>query len=235
MTDHQAITATHPEHKGQARKVTRELDEKNQADNDAIQIDATDDISADEVVEATEDSGETATDAVDPTYDAPPKQRRRLVRALALVVLPAVALVLAMAAGYAKWLDSSMRDAQLARAESVSAATASTVAMLSYKSDSVEKDLAAARDGLTGKFRDAYTQLTHDVVIPGSKQKKISVVANVPAAASVSATPTHAVVLLFVDQTTTFGNDPPTDTASSVRVTLDRVEHRWMISDLTPV
>jgi Mce-associated membrane protein len=107
--------------------------------------------------------------------------------------------------------------------------------MLSYKPDTVDKDLNAARDRLTGNFRDAYTQLTHDVVIPGSRQKKISTVANVAAAASLSATQIRAVVLLFIDQTTTIGNDPPTNSASSVRVTLDKVGDRWMVSDFTPV
>ena len=48
-------------------------------------------------------------------------------------------------------------------------------------------ELHAARDLLTGDFRDSYTSLTNDVVIPGAKQKQISAVATVPAAASVSA------------------------------------------------
>jgi Mce-associated membrane protein len=51
----------------------------------------------------------------------------------------------------------------------------------------VDTDLGAARDRLTGEFKDSYTSLTHDVVIPGSKQKHISAVANVPTAASMSA------------------------------------------------
>ena len=35
---------------------------------------------------------------------------------------------------------------------------------------------------------------------------------------------------MFVNQTITVGNDPPTDTASSVRVTLDKIGGRWLIS-----
>jgi hypothetical protein len=31
------------------------------------------------------------------------------------------------------------------------------------------------------------------------------------------------------------GNDPPTDTASSVRVTLDKIGGRWLISAFEPV
>jgi hypothetical protein len=77
--------------------------------------------------------------------------------------------------------------------------------------------------------------LVHDVVIPGALQKGVSAVATVPAAASVSATENRAVVIVFVDQTTTIGNQPPTDTASSVKVALDKVDSRWLVSDFTPV
>jgi Mce-associated membrane protein len=57
----------------------------------------------------------------------------------------------------------------------------------------------------------------------------------VPAAASVSADPGHAVVLVFVNQTVTMGTGVPTDTASSVRITLDKVDGRWLISKFDPV
>lgn len=88
---------------------------------------------------------------------------------------------------------------------------------------------------MTGQFRDSYTTLIHDVVIPGAKQKDITAVTTVPGAALVSATPERAVVLVFVNQTTTVGDTPPTDSASSVRVTLDRVGNGWLISDFNPV
>ena len=162
-------------------------------------------------------------------------RRVRWSRAIVYVVLPALALLLASAAGFLKWQDGSARDAATARTESLRAATDSTIALLSYKPDTVEKDLDAARGRLTGTFLSAYTSLTHDVVIPGAKQKQISAVATVPAAASTSATGNHAVVMLFVNQTVIIGQDAPTNTASSVRVTLDKVGGRWLISQFDPV
>jgi Mce-associated membrane protein len=132
-------------------------------------------------------------------------------------------------------MDNSVRDSERARDTSVQAAKDSTVALLSYKPDTVEQQLTAARDRLTGQFRDSYTSLTHDVVIPGAKQKQISAVATVPAAASVSAKPNHAVVLVFVNQTVIVGRDAPTDTASAVRVTMDKIGDRWLISQFDPV
>ncbi|MEB3022686.1 hypothetical protein K6T79_16700 [Mycolicibacter sp. MYC098] len=165
-----------------------------------------------------------------------PESRRRPLPAYVLTygVLPALLLLLA-AAGLLKWQDGSVRNAQAPATESVRAATDGTIALLSYKPDTVETDLAAARGRLTGPFLDAYTLLTHDVVIPGAKQKKISAVATVPAAASVSSTDRHAVALLFVNQLVTIGQDAPTNTASSVRVTLDKVDGRWLISQFDPV
>lgn len=41
-------------------------------------------------------------------------------------------------------------------------------------------DVRAARDRPTGACKDSYAQLTHDVVIRGAKQRRISAVATVP-------------------------------------------------------
>lgn len=170
------------------------------------------------------------------TSAATPRRRRvHWLRLLGFGLLPAVALLLTVAVAYLKWVDSSVRDAQLAGVEAVRAASGGTVALLSYKPDTVEKDLTAATGLLTGQFRDAYSSLTRDVVIPGSTQQGISATAAVPAAAVVSATPSKAVVLVFVNQTTTIGTSPPTDTASTVRVALDNVDGRWLIAQFDPI
>ncbi|NTY58243.1 hypothetical protein [Mycolicibacterium sphagni] len=194
-----------------------------------------------EVVEAETTSVELTDDPEDSPAGleteaaATPKRRFSLASAVAFGLLPILALLLGAGAGYLKWEDSSRRDAARAGTESVQVAKDATIALLSYKAETVEKDLGAARDRLTGSFLDAYTQLVNNVVIPGAKEKKISAVAQVPAAASVSAKPDHAVVLLFVNQTVVMGTDAPTNTASSVRVTLDKVDNRWLISGFDPV
>jgi Mce-associated membrane protein len=200
-----------------------------------------------EVVEDTEKAD--AVDESDATGEPEavsdtPKRRIQWSRIVAFVVLPALALVLALGAGFLKWQDDSYRRGeiqaspvgQLSLAEqSVRAAKDITIALLSYTPDKVEQQLGDAKNLLTGEFRESYTSLTNDVVIPGAKEKQISAVASVPAAASVSATPTEAVVLVFVNQTVIVGQDAPTDTASSVRVTLQKVGDRWLISKFDPV
>jgi Mce-associated membrane protein len=162
-------------------------------------------------------------------------RRPALIHVLAYGLLPGFALLLALGAGFLKWHDSAVRDSELAGIESVQAAKDSTAALLSYGPKSVDKDLTAARDRLTGNFRDSYTSLINDVVIPGAKQKQISAIATIPAAASVSADEGHAVVLVFVNQRTIVGNGAPTDSASTVRATLEKIDGRWLISDFEPI
>jgi Mce-associated membrane protein len=190
------------------------------------------------------DAGTTSVDADDSSDDqekSTPRGRRRPHRRfdrttlLARVIFPGLALLLTTAAVFLKWQDSTIRQSEIASTQAVQAAREGTVAMLSYKPDTVDKDLSTARDYLTGGFRESYTKLTEDVVIPGAKQQRVSAVATVPAAATVSAGQNRAVVLVFVNQTTVVGNGAPTDTVSCVRVALDKVEDRWLISDFQPI
>lgn len=200
----------------------------------ATDVDETEDV--ERVAESEDESSDdTKTEGADDVR--PPARWRRIKwsRVLAFGVLPALALVIAVGAGFLKWQDAWVRGSRVAGIESVAAAKDSTIALLSYQPDTVDKELKAARDRLTGSFKDSYTQLIQDVVIPGAKKQHISAVATVPAAASVSATPTHAVALLYVDQTVVVGNDAPTDTSSIVRVTLDRTGGRWLISGFDPI
>ena len=185
---------------------------------------------------ATAGDGDDSASA-DEAAESPKGERRQVdwSRIATYGILPALALILFMIAGYLKWTDTTIRESQTARTESVRAARDGTVALLSYTPANVDKQLMAARDLLTGDFRNAYTGLTNDVVIPGAKQQQITAVATVPAASSVSATANHAVVLVFVNQTTTVGSSAPSALASTVRVTLDKVNGRWLISQFDPV
>jgi Mce-associated membrane protein len=196
----------------------------------ATETDESEDV--ERIVESEDESSDDAQ-----TEGKRPARPRRIKwsRVLAFGALPALALVIAVAAGFLKWQDGWVRGSKVAGIESVAAAKDSTIALLSYQPDTVDKELKDARDRLTGSFKDSYTQLIQDVVIPGAKKQHISAVATVPAASSVSATPKHAVALLYVDQTVAVGNDAPTDTSSIVRVTLDRIGGRWLISGFDPI
>jgi Mce-associated membrane protein len=201
----------------------------------ADEAEAADEADAADEVEAADEAADDTDPAEEAEAPAPSSSQFSWSRVLAYAVLPGLALALALGVGYLKWQDGSARLSQQAAAKSVQAAMESTIAMLSYRPETAEKDLIAARDRLTGKFRDDYTKLINDLVIPGAKQKQISSAATVPAAASVSATVNRAVVLVFVNQTIVIGKDPPSDTASCVRLTLDKAGDRWLISQFDPI
>ena len=206
------------------------------AEDDKVDTDTKDTVD-DAAEDPSQDSDTEAAADVKPTAKKTAKPVRPVdwARVVGYGVLPGLALVLALAAGFLKYVDNSVRSSDVARAESMQVAKDSTIALLSYQPDKVKQQLNDARNLLTGDFQNSYTSLINDVVIPGAEQKKISAVATVPAAASVSADPNHAVVLVFVNQTVIVGADAPTDTASSVKVTLDKHGDKWLISEFQPV
>lgn len=162
-------------------------------------------------------------------------QQRDWYRWTAYVLLPAAAVVLAVGAIAMKLVTVAHSSNSVARAESVQAAREATVAMLTYNAATVDQDLNNARSKLTAPFLDEYTKLINTQVIPSAKEKQTSAAAQVPAVASVSAKGSHAVALVFVDQTIASAKEAATTTASSIRVTLDKVDGHWLVSGFAPV
>ncbi|GCB00116.1 hypothetical protein [Mycolicibacterium sp. NCC-Tsukiji] len=154
-------------------------------------------------------------------------------RVTAYRVLPVLALVLAAAAGGLWYLTTKhSNDAQ--RAAVIKLASDGTVTLLSYQPDTVRQQLTDARKLLTTPFLDEYTTLTKSV-IPGAEQRRIAAATSVPAAAAVSVEENHAVVLVFVNQIVRVGDQPPTSTPTSARVTLERLGGQWLIAKFEPV
>lgn len=212
-----------PTETGTTTEVTEVIEEPADA---AVESDAASDSAAAEAAEAK---------AVPVEADGKTRRQINRTRVLAYGVLPVLALLLAMAAGVLKWVDGSTRNAEEARIESVQAAKDSTIAMLTYQPDTVEQQLGAAAELLTGEFKNSYTTLVNDVVIPGAKQQRVAATASVPAAASASADPDDAVVLVFVNQIAVVGDSPPTQSVSSLRVTMEKIDGRWLISGFDPI
>ncbi len=152
-------------------------------------------------------------------------------RVLAYGLLPTLVLLLAIAAGLLKWNDSSIRHAEIASSESVTAARDSTNAILTFRYDTIDHDVATTRERLTSGFLDTYTKRTQQELIPHAKQERIVATSTVPAAAPETVTPNHAVVLVFISQNVKIGDAEPKVTGSSARVTLDKIGTRWLVSD----
>ncbi|MGE2836893.1 hypothetical protein [Mycobacterium sp. SMC-4] len=186
-------------------------------------------LQVDDCVEAAENAEATAgePDGV---------KERPWTRVLAYVVLPLLVLAAASGVGFLKVrTETAASPTNGASAEAVVAATEGTVKMLSYRSGHVQEDLTAASERMTGGFRDEFTTLITEVVIPGAEEKQISAVATVPAAALVSADGDRAQVLVYINQTTTVGAEPPTDTRSSAHVEMAKVGSSWLIAGFEPI
>ncbi|HET7075252.1 MAG TPA: hypothetical protein VFI55_14365 [Mycobacterium sp.] len=168
-----------------------------------------------------------------PRFSLPPRLRK-----FAPVIL---AVLLLISGGVATWLyfkqyrPDQQTDASVAHAV-VSAASDGTVALLSYSSDSLDKDFATARSHLAGDFLSYYEQFTQQSVAPVAKQKSMKTTAHVSGAAVSELHPDSAVVLVFVDQSTTTKDSPqPTLALSSVLVHMTRINGTWLITKFNPV
>ncbi len=204
----------------------------------------TDDVHVEKDRATTEvDDSVTESPAPDDSPTQTQPSRRDRLRGLRNVKLVPVILVLlaALSAGLATWLyfkqyrPDQQTDSSVARTV-VSAASDGTVALLSYSPDTLDKDFAAARSHLSGDFLSYYNQFTQQIVAPAAKQKSLKTTAHVMRAAVSELRPNSAVVLVFVDQSTTSKDSPdPSMAASSVLVSLTRVGGNWLITKFEPV
>jgi Mce-associated membrane protein len=199
---------------------------------DGVEIDtATDDKEKDSAV----DEIDKAADSADSSSAAR--------RSLPTIPLIPAALVLGLlaAGGLAGWLyftqyrpDKQTDDAV---AQSVvNAARDGTVALLSYKPDTLNQDFAAAKSHLTGDFLNYYDQFTKEVVTPAAQTKGVTTTAQVAGAAVSELNPDKAVVLVFIDQATTSKERPdPAMASSSAKVSLAKVHGDWLITKFDPL
>jgi Mce-associated membrane protein len=178
----------------------------------------------------------TAQDTDERQADETTKLRRPV------IVAPLVLALLFLVSGsLAAWLyvqqyrPDQQTDAAAGRS-AIDAARDGIVALLSYKPDTLNQDISAAKSHLTGDFLNFYDQFTRDVVTPAAKEKKLTTTAQVVGAAVSELHPNSAVVLLFVNQATVSKDRPdPAMAASTVLVSLAKVHGKWLISKFDPV
>jgi Mce-associated membrane protein len=195
-----------------------------------------------EIDQATDDKEGSAVAEIDKPADSADSSSAARRRLSAVPLIP-VALVLGLLAtgGLAGWLyftqlrpDTQTDDAVAQSA--VNAARDGTVALLSYKPDTLNQDFAAAKSHLTGDFLNYYDQFTKQVVTPAAQTKAVTTTAQVVGAAASELHPNSAVVLIFVNQVTTSKERPdPAMASSSVLVSLTKVHGDWLIAKFDPV
>jgi Mce-associated membrane protein len=199
---------------------------------DGVEIDtATDDKEKDSAV----DEIDKAADSADSSSAA-----RRSLPAIPLIPA-ALVLGLLAAGGLAGWLyfaqfrPDTQTDNAVAQS-AVNAARDGTVALLSYKPDTLNQDFAAAKSHLTGDFLNYYDQFTKEVVTPAAQTKGVTTTAQVAGAAVSELNPDKAVVLVFINQATTSKERPdPAMASSSAKVSLAKVHGDWLITRFDPL
>jgi Mce-associated membrane protein len=200
------------------------------------------DIETDETAEESEDA-----DAADASVEDSPERklrprraRPRILRSVPLVPVILVLLLL-LSAGAAAWMyfaryQPNQRTNPAVARTVVSAATDGTVALLSYSPESLDKDFATAKSHLSGDFLSYYTQFTDQIVAPAAKEKSLKTTAHVMGAGVQELHPDSAVVLVYVDQSTTSKDKPdPTLSASTVLVSMSRINGSWLITKFDPI
>ncbi|TCK01290.1 h domain protein [Nocardia alba] len=144
-----------------------------------------------------------------------------------------LAAVVLGVSGYQLWQQDRTEQA---RTDAMSTASRTVSAMFTYEPATVDTELPRAADNLTEKFRGEYLTLIQQAIAPGAKEKQLTVKATTQAEGVVSADPDKAVVLLYLNQLTTSKDSPQgTTSGSRVRVSLDKSDNRWLVSQVTPV
>jgi Mce-associated membrane protein len=211
------------------------LDIDEQADSDTPADDKDDATKAD----ASSDEEDDAPKADVPSDNRFHKRVLRGARRNFVAIVIAVALIASagVAAGLYFGQYRQDRETNAAAANVVlDSAKNGTVALLSYSPESLDKDFANAKSNLTGDFLSYYTQFTEQIVTPAAKEKQVKTAASVVRAAVTEIHPDSAVVLLFINQVTTSKENPDgAFAASSVKVSLKKIDGRWLISAFDPV
>lgn len=118
----------------------------------------------------------------------------------------------------------------------ISAATTRIPVILSYSYKTLDSDIATALSNVTGSFKNDYQSLLQSAVAPVATQKQITTKATVVGAGLVVAHRNSAIVLVFVNQSTTStASKTPQLDGSRIRVGLTKVHGLWLVSSLSPV
>jgi Mce-associated membrane protein len=197
---------------------------------------------ATEVDDATDESTENDSAATETEAEtAKSKSGRSALAWAGLVGAVVLTVALLASAGAAAWLyfgqyRTDQKTDGAAANVVLDAAKTGSVAMLSYSPETLDKDFANAKSHLTGDFLSYYTNFTQQIVTPAAKQKAVKTSAAVVRAAVSELHPDSALVLVFINQTTTSKENPDgAFAASAVKVGLKKINGTWLISAFDPV
>lgn len=187
----------------------------------------------------TDEAAATEADAVTKVA-AVSRGRLRLAPAGAFLarplLLPVVALVLAVALGAVLFVNHRHSAESDARDDAPGIVADHVTKLLSYTPETVTADLTAKKKWLTGDFLNDYTVLITDTVGPAAIKGGVTARATVVATGVQAASSDRVELLMFINvETTRTGAKAPENDGSRVRVVAKKVDGSWLISSLSPV
>ncbi|REF37314.1 hypothetical protein [Thermasporomyces composti] len=146
-------------------------------------------------------------------------------------LLAALTLVAVLVSAVLGYRVHTARAVETARVQALRAGTDAAEVVLSYDHRRLDRDVARARRLITGRFEREYTRFVRTAVRPVAERTGAVVRAEARAASVVSASSQRVVLVLFVNQTTTLAERPePRVDLTRVRMTMERVGERWLVS-----
>jgi Mce-associated membrane protein len=171
-----------------------------------------------------------AEDRLRRAYDDAIARPVRAVRMLGVVVA-----VVAVLAGLCWFVAHRQSETQQARTDATNTANKSVVKLMSYNWRSVDRQVDATKDLVTGQFKDDYAQLVQGSIQPTAKDKQAAVQTAILKSSVVSSSPGEVVLLVYITQESqTLANPDGDQTNTALRVSLENENGKWMISELKP-
>lgn len=167
--------------------------------------------------------------AWEPPYPPEPVVRRRR-SARAVMRRWLAVLTLAGAVGYGGWLGLQQYETHIAADQALAAAESYVLRLTDIDGDNIDQNFADIADGSTGEFQSRHAK-------SGTKMRqlltdhKVSARGHITESVVKSAGKNKVVVVLLVNQsvTNTATKEPVID-RSRVRMTMDKVDGRWLAS-----
>lgn len=171
--------------------------------------------------------------SIEPGHPVAQRSRRRvLALGCSAFILCALLAIGAVLFGKVRDMETTAKS----RAEAVAAARDLLPKVLSYSYDTLDASLTGATDALTGDFKSDFQQLVDSAVRPSAADRKIVTTTAVQDASVVDADQSHATVLAFINQSTTAADQQtPKIDGARLRIGLEKVDGRWLISSIDPV
>lgn len=182
---------------------------------------------------------DTAAPSEDDQDDTKSHRRRRALSRLGKLsrrqhfrrsILPLLLAVALASCGFLGWKQWQTHQLTLAGQQAQQAAVSYAQALTSIDSNNVDQNFRQVLDGATGEFKDMYTQSSVQLRQLLIENKATAHGAVVDSAIQSESAHT-VVVLLFIDQTVTNTQLPdPRMDRSRIKMTMQKVDGRWLAS-----